>query len=257
MDQMGFEISLDGPPQRIISIVPSQSEFLWDLGLENEITGITKFCIHPEEMFRTKPRIGGTKNLNIEKIRSLKPDLIIGNKEENEKEQVLELKKEFAVWMSDISSLEDTYEMMTSLGEITGREKRAKEITDGIKKGFQTLNSIPEKNKRCAYLIWKNPYMCAGGGTFIDHILNLCGISNVFTDQGRYPEISCEDLKSANPEIIFLSSEPYPFKEKHITEFNEICPKAKVMVVDGEMFSWYGSRLLHAPAYLNTFLSEL
>jgi ABC-type Fe3+-hydroxamate transport system substrate-binding protein len=237
-------------------LVPSQTEFLADLGLDNEIVGITKFCVHPESLFRSKTRVGGTKKINFELIRSLHPDLIICNKEENEKTQVEALIQEFPVWVSDIYTLDDAFEMMQQLGAITGKEEKATEIINTIKSNF---NSLPPPNelKSAAYLIWKNPYMVAGGNNIIDHLLEKAGFRNVFSHLPRYPQISIEELKSANPELILLSSEPYPFKKKHITEINSQITEAKVLLVDGEFFSWYGSRLIKAPEYYYNLRKEL
>ena len=276
---MGNKICLDKTPKCIISLVPSQTELLFDLGLTDEVVGITKFCVHPEEMFRKKPRVGGTKKVNFDKIKELQPDLIIGNKEENEKEQILELMKHYPVWMSDIKTLDDAYQMIISVGEIIGRRKKSEELVKKIKSEFEKLKQLTNNQpayrtgrqqltKSVAYFIWKNPYMCAGLDTFIDNMLSLCGFENVFKTHlqpfskeeesiVRYPKITVDDIKKANPGLIFLSSEPYPFKEKHIQEFKSICPDADVRVVDGEMFSWYGSRLLHAPKYFSGLLKQL
>lgn len=260
-DQMGRTITLEKAPKRIVSIVPSQTELLFDLGLNDEVVGITKFCIRPEEMFRTKTRVGGTKKLNIEKIRTLYPDLIIGNKEENQKEQVEELMKEFPVWMSDICTLDDALHMIGSVGGLTGKEEQAVKIISSIESGFAHLRSeIPNpqsKILRTAYFIWKNPYMVAGSSTFIDRMLHVCGLENAFADTLRYPSLTKEEIQSASPDLILLSSEPYPFGEKHIEEFRTLCPGAKVMVVDGEMFSWYGSRLQHAPFYFSSLIKSI
>jgi ABC-type Fe3+-hydroxamate transport system substrate-binding protein len=249
-DQMGRLISISHPPERIISLVPSQTELLFDLGLDTEIIGITKFCIHPREKFKGSTKIGGTKMLDIGKIRELKPDLIIGNKEENDRTQIEELMKEFPVWMSDIQVLPEAIDMIRQIGELTDRSERAAVIADEINEQFLKLKKI-NKPYRTAYFIWKDPYMLAGKQTFIDDILNRAGFENVISDN-RYPEISADKLKNLKPEIIFLSSEPYPFKDEHVKEIQGICPDARVAIVDGEMFSWYGSRLLLCPAYLRT-----
>lgn len=258
-DQMGRSVGLEKKPQRIISIVPSQTELLFDLGLRDEVAGITKFCIHPEEWFRAKRRVGGTKNLDLEKIKALQPDLIIGNKEENEREQVEELMQHYPVWMSDITTLDDSLEMIRSVGEITGTTEKAHALIHQITTDFAALQSAipnPQSAIRTAYFIWKNPYMAAGQSTFIDHMLQRCGLANAFA-LTRYPAVTPAEIAEANPDLILLSSEPYPFKDKHIEEFRSICPNAKIMVVDGEMFSWYGSRLQHAPAYFTRLLGSL
>ncbi len=252
-DQMGRLISVQYPPQRIISLVPSQSELLFDLGLEVEIVGITKFCIHPAEKFKKANKIGGTKKLDLARIRELRPDLIIGNKEENDKVQIEELMKEFPVWMSDIQVLKDAIAMVRQIGELTGKSEKASKIADDIENRFLNLNK-KEVPIRTAYFIWKDPYMLAGKQTFIDDILSRGGFENVISTN-RYPEISPDQLKNLKPEYIFLSSEPYPFKDEHVKEMKSICPEARVLIVDGEMFSWYGSRLLLCPAYLNALWS--
>lgn len=251
-DQTGYTVELKKNPLRIISIVPSQSELLWDLGLQKELVGITKFCIHPDEMYRSIERVGGTKKLDIEKIRLLKPDLIIGNKEENEQSQIDVLRKEFPVWMSDIYDLNDAYEMMNCIGDMTGKKNEAEEIVRKVKTAFSGLRTSNLKGKKVAYFIWYNPFMVAAQNTFISHIIEKLEMINVFSYLQRYPEVSTAQLKQANPDYIFLSSEPFPFKEQHINELKLVCPDAQVILADGEMFSWYGSRLGLAPAYFNT-----
>lgn len=252
IDQLGNTVTFNYPPKRIISIVPSQTELLFDLGLDDEVIGITKFCIHPIEKFASKTKIGGTKKLLIEKIRDLKPDLIIGNKEENTQSEVELLMQEFPVWMSDINNLEEAMLTITQIGELVDRAPEAAYLNHLINAGFKDLQTLAiEKNinQTVAYLIWKDPYMFAGKNTFIDDILRKIGLNNVI-QQSRYPEIELSKLQNANCQLVFLSSEPYPFKQKHIEEIELILPNAKVMLVDGEMFSWYGSRLVKAVNYL-------
>jgi ABC-type Fe3+-hydroxamate transport system substrate-binding protein len=260
-DQMNRKIELPEKPLRIISLVPSQSELLFSLGLNEEVVGITKFCVHPNEWFTSKPKIGGTKNIDIEKIKSLNPDLIIGNKEENEKQQIEELMKHFRVWMSDVNSLKDAYDMIVRVGALVGKQQQAILLKLQVESAFNLFINKASLNPQhsVAYFIWKKPYMVAAGNTFINDILGLCGLKNVFAehDYMRYPEIQIEQLEALQPECIFLSSEPYPFKEKHIEEFKSICPQSKVIVVDGELFSWYGSRLLNAPKYLSVLLDNM
>ena len=253
-DQMHRQIEIPAKPQRIISIVPSQTELLFDLGLDAEVIGITKYCVHPKEKVKNVTKVGGTKDLNISLIKSLNPDLIIGNKEENERGQVEELMQLFPVWMSDISDLDSALDMIRKVGEITGRSTFAHGLISRINFQFKKLTQVPSQN-RVAYFIWRKPYMVAGKGTFIDDMLQKCGFINVF-ETGRYPEITPAQLQTADPHLVLLSSEPYPFKEKHICEFQAILPNADIKVVDGEMFSWYGSRLLQAPGYFEQLIDS-
>ncbi|MGZ5281591.1 MAG: ABC transporter substrate-binding protein [Bacteroidia bacterium] len=254
---MGRSVEIPKRPFRIISTVPSQTELLFDLGLDEEIVGVTWFCIHPAEKVKNKAKIGGTKNLKLDIIRELKPDLIIANKEENDREQIESLAKEFPVWISDIFTLEDSLDMMIKVGEITGKRVEAEQLVSEIKAGFSTVLKLSEPLKTL-YLIWKDPYMSIGKNTFIHHLLTeVCGLQNICAYDLRYPELSVEKIKELNPELVLLSSEPYPFKEKHIRELQEMLPNAKIQLVDGEMFSWYGSRLKLVPEYLGKFLAEL
>ncbi|MGV3546184.1 MAG: ABC transporter substrate-binding protein [Pedobacter sp.] len=258
-DQLGNQITINYPPKRIVSLVPSQTELLFDLGLDEEIVGLTKFCIHPIEKFAAKAKVGGTKKLLIEKIRDLKPDLIIGNKEENSKADIELLQQEFPVWMSDIYNLEDAMQTIADIGDLVDRQPEATYLNHLISAGFRDLQSLAvEKaiDKTVAYVIWKDPYMLAGRNTFIDDILRKIGLTNI-TAEKRYPEIELPQLAGKNCNLVFLSSEPYPFKEKHMEELQSALPNAKVILVDGEMFSWYGSRLVKAVQYFFEFQNQI
>lgn len=257
IDQLGNTIQINFPPKRIISLVPSQTELLFDLGLDEEIVGITRFCIHPKGKVNNKEKIGGTKRFDIEKIKSLNPDLIIANKEENYEEGISELQKHFPVWLSDIYNMDDAYAMMNEVSRITDRESEGEKFIQAIKTNFSQLRTSAFGLQTCAYFIWRKPYMIAARNTFIDSMLNLFGVKNVFEDLERYPEINPELLAVRKPDFIFLSSEPYSFSEKYFDEFKEFFPNAKVVLVDGEMFSWYGSRLKYAAKYLEELRRNL
>jgi ABC-type Fe3+-hydroxamate transport system substrate-binding protein len=243
-------------PKRIISLVPSLSELLHYLQLEEETIAVTKFCIHPTEWFRTKIKIGGTKNINTRRIKELRPDLIIANKEENVREQVEELAQEFNVWLTDVNSVEDACAMIKDIGSITGKTAEVKRLLIDTRREFSNLttNRPPLKT---AYLIWRHPYMTIGGDTFINDMMLHCGLHNVFSNQKRYPKITVDDIKAAGCNLIILSSEPYPFKEKHMNELQQQLPGIKIILADGEMFSWYGSRMLHMPGYLSGLLKDI
>lgn len=254
-DMMGRSVLVPERPARIVSLVPSQTELLADLGLEEEVIGITKFCVHPEGWFRTKERIGGTKTVHTDRVAALHPDLIIANKEENVQEQIEALQAIAPVWVSDIRTLEDALEMIRQLSALCGKEAQGQQMADTIQASFTSLN--PAGNKKVAYAIWRKPWMWAGGGTFIHDLMGHAGLENVLSDIPRYPELSLEMLQDRQPEIVLLSSEPYPFKEKHLAEVQAALPHADVRLVDGEMFSWYGSRLLQSAKYLGGLLQSL
>jgi ABC-type Fe3+-hydroxamate transport system substrate-binding protein len=252
-DQMGRRVAVPFPPQRIVSLVPSQTELLFDLGLGEKIVGVTKFCIHPAEARAKSAVVGGTKNFNFEKIAALNPDLIIGNKEENYQIGIEQLATKYPVWMSDISNLPDALEMIRRVGFIAGAKEKAESLTEDIAASFTALETAATATEPASvgYFIWRKPYMAAATGTFIDDMLGRAGFRNVFASQARYPEITAEQLAAAGPQRILLSSEPYPFGEKYMAEFQDICPDAEIEIVDGELFSWYGSRLRKTAAYLS------
>ncbi len=256
-DQLGRTINLKNyPPKRVISLVPSQTELLYNLGLDKEVIGITKFCVHPESWFNNKERVGGTKNINSKKIQALKPDLIIANKEENVKEQIEELEKIAPVWISDVNNFEDALNMIERVAALVNREEQANEIIEKIKDSFYQLPVTNCQLPTC-YLIWRNPYMVTGGDTFIGDMLRKCGFQNIFDNEKRYPAIILSQLSTANCSLVLLSSEPYPFKHKHIAEIQSHLPHCKCLLVNGEMFSWYGSRMINAAGYFKNLIKAV
>ena len=249
IDQMGREMMISYPPKRIISLVPSQTELLHHFDLENEVAGITKFCVHPDAWFRTKKRIGGTKKVNHAQIKSLNPDLIIANKEENTLEDIQKLEKDYPVWISDIKSFEDALQMINALGIILNRQSKSQELTASLRLSFSQI-TLPAIRKKVLYLIWKKPFMAAGRDTFINEMLSISGFENAINDtSSRYPSLSEDEIHALNPDLLFLSSEPFPFAQFHVEQFQHLFTSSKTIIVDGELFSWYGSRLLKAPAY--------
>jgi len=249
-DQLQRELNIKAVPKRIVSLVPSQTELLVALGLEENIVGITKFCVHPEYLRKSKSIVGGTKKVHFEKIRELNPDIILCNKEENTLEMVLELEKIAPVHVSEIIDFEDVLNLIEMYGKLFDRSQEANQLNLKLqdkKRKFE--KEIPVIQKKVAYFIWRGPWMVAGGNTFINSQLRLNGWENIFENkESRYPEITVEELKDLKLDLILLSSEPYPFKEKHVEEIRQIC-NVRVELVDGEYFSWYGSRLIPAFDY--------
>ncbi|WP_456439897.1 ABC transporter substrate-binding protein [Psychroserpens sp.] len=250
-DQLHRAILLQQTPKCIVSLVPSQTELLVDLGLEETIVGVTKFCVHPKHLRKEKTVVGGTKQIHLDKIKALKPDIILCNKEENTKEMISDLKKIAPVHISDIYTIDDSLELIKMYGDVFNKTENAKTIVEEIKKKlnvFRELRSEQPKLK-VAYFIWKNPWIVAANQTFINEMLSVNNFENVYQDVNRYPEITLSELKERRPDVVLLSSEPYPFKDSDIDEFKSVYPEIKVIIVDGEAFSWYGSRLLKAFDY--------
>lgn len=247
-DQAGQKVAIDIKPRKIVSLVPSQTELLYYLGLDKEVCGITKFCTHPAVWLQYKTIIGGTKTIKTGSIHQLKPDLIIANKEENVKEQIEELATQYPVWTSDVNNLADAYAMIEQVGIITGKYENSLELVEKIKSVFSVTENKFRLQSAC-YLIWQKPYMTVGGDTFISNMMSIAGFENVFAKNKRYPEITIKDIKAKNPEVILLPSEPFPFSNKHAEELKTHFPGTAIILVDGELFSWYGSRMLHAAGY--------
>lgn len=255
VDQLHRKLLFTKTPQRIISLVPSQTELLVDLGLEDYLIGITKFCAHPKHLKKEKTVVGGTKNIHIDKIKELNPDIIICNKEENTQEIVAQCKNIATVYVSDILTVEDNLEFILDMGNIFNVSPKSENLVNEI-----TQKQIDFKKfianlplKKVAYFIWKDPWMVAGNNNFINELLKLNRFENVFQNLDRYPEIDISSLQSRNLDLVLLSSEPFPFKEKHIKELQQYT-SAKIILVDGEYFSWYGSRLTKSFEYFKTLV---
>lgn len=241
--------------RRIVSLVPSLTELIVDLGLEQQLIGRTRFCIHPVEVLTEVPVIGGTKNPDIQKIKSLKPDLVITNKEENRKEDVEALAEFSEVIVTEIDTVEDALLWIDKLEKKLQCEASATKLIQDIQK---QLPNIPDKESiPTAYFIWKDPWMTIGNDTYIHDVMNKFGLLNVFGDETRYPQTTLSELKTRHPELILLSSEPYPFKEKHINEIRTVLPDTKIQLIDGEWFSWYGSRMLPSFKSLRSWKKKL
>jgi len=278
-DQMQRPVELAAPAKRIVSLVPSQTELLFAIGAGESVVGLTKFCTEPPEQVAAVAKVGGTKKFDFAAIAALKPDLIIGNKEENYPEGIEQLVQDYPVWMSDIVTLEDSLEMIRALGVLSGRAEAVDGMADTIAASFKVLSGSSNAlgadsepgliNKDLstdvgdddasikdfpivdvAYLIWQKPYMVAGGGTFINEMLKCGRMHNVFADKERYPEVSLKEIAESAAEVILLSSEPFPFRQKHLEYFKSELPNKQIILVDAMPFSWYGSQLLRTPAYL-------
>ena len=257
-DQLKRILEVDNTPKRIVSLVPSQTELLVDLGLESSIVGVTKFCVHPSSLRKNKTIVGGTKQVHFDKVKALNPDIILCNKEENTKEMIIELEKIAPVHISDIYNLEDALELISLYGTLFSVEKNTECLIQNIEKEYKVFRQyISNQPKlKVVYFIWKNPWMVAADDTFINEMLVLSSFENNFENLKRYPEIELNAIDK-NVDIIMLSSEPFPFKEEHIKSLKLRFPKSKVILVDGEYFSWYGSRLEKAFGYFKTLREML
>ncbi len=253
-DALGRRLRLPERPRRIVSLVPSITATLADLGLDEEVVGLTTFCVRPAGWRERKRRVGGTKDVRADRVADLQPDLILANKEENERAQVEPLEALAPVYVTDVATVEQAIQLIETLGELTDRRERGQALAAEVRAGFAALAPAATP-RRVAYLIWRRPYMAAGGGTFVDDVLRRGGLANAFGDRPRYPEVSAEELAGAD--ALLLSSEPFPFAEKHRDELAAQAPGVPALLVDGELFSWWGSRLCDTPDALRAVRARL
>lgn len=259
-DQIGKIHIFNNIPLRIVSLVPSQTELLYDLGLENNLVGITKFCVHPYHLKSTKTIVGGTKKINFNKIKALNPDIIIGNKEENTKEMVDQLAEICPVWVTNIITIQDNLQMIQDFGQLFNKRIKAQKWIDKTNFVIQDFEKfmMNKQTLKVAYFIWKNPYMVSGSDNFVNELLKINKFENIYATKGRYPEIELEKMAlEGDPDLILLSSEPYPFKEEDAFEIGRFTHHATTVFVDGEMFSWYGSRLVKSFDYFKIMHEKL
>ena len=254
-DALGRRVTLAAPPRRIVSLVPSQTELLADLGLDAEVVGLTRFCVRPDGWKARKAVVGGTKTVDPAKVAALAPDLVIANKEENVREQVEAVAERAPVWVTDVANVADALAMTRDLGALTGRASRAEALAAEVDAAFAALPAWPPA--RALYLIWRDPWMSAGRDTIIHDVMGRAGLANVLADRDRYPALTDAEVTALAPDVVLLSSEPYPFADKHVAEVQALAPRARVVLADGEAFSWYGSRLLRTPDVLRRLRADL
>jgi len=251
-DQLGRTIELASPPARIVSLVPSITETLFSLGLGGQVVGRTRYCVHPKDKIEAVAVVGGTKKIVRERLLALQPDLVLANKEENTKDDVEWCAQNFPTWISDVVDVPSALRMIESIGELTDHFEEAERMTSEIRRSFDLL-SVRSTNPSVVYLIWKDPFMAAGSDTFISKMLEVAGYRNAIADT-RYPTLTIQDLVNLKPDFLFLSTEPFRFTEQHVAELQNVFVDSRVALVDGEMFSWYGSRMLKAAAYFTNAL---
>jgi ABC-type Fe3+-hydroxamate transport system substrate-binding protein len=231
---------------RVVSCVPSLSELVEDLA-PGRLCGRTRYCIAPDSI-RKIAKIGGTKDLDTEGIIALNPDLVLSVKEENERDQILKIRGAgIRTEVFDIRTLDDAITMVRECGKLLDNQSRAEEISAGM----ESIRLLKEIRGTVLYFIWQNPWMCAGKDTFIGSLLDSCGFVNLAPEGDRYPVLhDISEIEKLNPDYIFLSSEPFPFREKHRLDFANNFPDSEVKLVDGSIFSWYGVRTTQLPGYL-------
>lgn len=258
-DALGRRVVLPDRPQRIVSLVPSITDLLHALELGDRVAGITRFCERPEHWRETKTIVGGTKDVKADVVADLQADLVLANREENEKADVDAIisASNAPVYVTDVETVPDATDMIRSVGALTGTAETAQEMADTIDARFADLQ--PKATHRAAYLIWRDPYMSVGHDTFIHDVMQRAGFENVFSGETRYPTVTLDEIAAREPDVVLCSSEPFPFhqKERFTEEIRDALPNTSVDIVDGQIFSWYGPRLLETSAYLHELQETL
>jgi ABC-type Fe3+-hydroxamate transport system substrate-binding protein len=230
---------------------------LADLSLDDRVVGITRFCERPKAWHASKPFVGGTKNVNVDAVRELDPDLVLANHEENVRADVEAIDAFAPTFVTDVRNVEDACRMIRVVGRLTHTTDCARELSARIEEQMEALEvSTP---KRAVYLIWRDPFMTVGGDTFIHDVMTRGGFVNPFGDHTRYPEVSLETIVDAEPDVVLCSSEPFPFhqKDRFTADLRDAMGATPVRIVDGQVFSWYGSRLLSTSRALRRLHASL
>ena len=255
-DDLGKTIFINKIPKRIVSLCPSITETLCELGLSDKIIACTDYCIHPIDKVKNINKIGGPKNFSEEKILKLSPDIIFAVKEENDANKIINISKKITTYVFDINSIKEGIELIKALGNIFEIQNIANVFIEKILEGYKNLPKV-NSNIQSLYLVWKNPYIAVGGGSFIDSVLNKLNLRNCLRNsEKKYPKINLNNFEN-NFDLIILPSEPYRFSNKDIDELENVFPEKVIIKVDGEMFSWYGTHQLKAISYFNKFVEKL
>jgi ABC-type hemin transport system substrate-binding protein len=229
--------------RRIVSLVPSLSETICDLGLRDQLVGCTNFCVEPRDLHRTALRVGGTKDFDLNQIRSLSPTHILCNQEENPREPILELARDIPTLVTFPKGPEDVPGMLRDIGRFLDCDTEKEAVA------IEMLLNAPKRHpsRRFLYLIWQNPYMIAGPDCYISRTLGSIGWVNAYEGVERYPALDTEAMAACKADIILMSSEPYPFRRRDAERLKAQWPMApRLARIDGQMLSWFGTRTREA-----------
>jgi len=255
VDASGVAVELPRPPRRIVSLVPSTTEILCALGLGEALVGITVYCVEPRDVVRGKTRIGGEKNPDLEKIRTLEPDLVIANIEENVRDDIDRLRAwSIPVWVTYPRTVAEGIQLIGELGELTGAPARAAELLRDIEPLHERVRMATARRPPVTvfYPIWRGPYMTINGDTYIHDMLKVCGARNIFADRPeRYPTVTLDEVAARRPDVILLPDEPFRFRRAHLADFAKYTDvpavrDGRIRLVDGKPFSWHGPRIAEA-----------
>jgi ABC-type hemin transport system substrate-binding protein len=249
--------------RRIVSLVPSLTEALFELGLGARVVGVTDWCVHPAAEVAHVPRVGGTKNPSIARVLELRPDLVIANQEENRERDVERLRAAGVnVWVTYPRTVADGVALVRELAELGAPAGRAEPLCRALEQALDRANAAPARRSRVFCAIWKRPWMAVGADTYADDLIAVCGGDNVFGDrtERRYPIVTEEEIAAAQPEVILLPDEPYAFGARDAAELAALPTPAaasgRIHRIDGTLISWYGPRIARAITEVGALLRE-
>lgn len=260
-DQLGREHRFEQVPTRIVSLVPAVTETLFDLGLEDELVGITSACMHPYHLRVTKENVGEPQAIEVEQLKLLLPDIIIASPRENSLETIERLRAVSTVWLVDVRTMEQNIQLIELLGQLFNKRTEARKWVDKIHFGQRDLmDFVRDKSSfKVAYFVGKDPFVVAGEGTLTQELLALNKFENVYATRVEpYPEVEIRKIRiQGDPELVFLPSLPYAFQEEDAFEIGRFTHHGKTIFVEGEMFSWYGTRIAKAFDYFKQIHNRL
>jgi len=252
VDALGRSLTVRKRPERIVSLVPSITEALFAFGLKREIVGVTRFCVEPRKGVAGKTRVGGTKTLDVAKIKGLNPDLVIASAEENSPEDLVQLiDYGCPVFVTLPTGVQSAIDLLRQLATMTGTTAAAKPIIQEAKEalGSVTADTANRERVRVFCPIWRNPYMTCGRNTYMDDVITVCGGRNIFGGrQESYPQLELAEMAALDPQVILLPSEPYRFTKGHKADFKAFAQvtavkNGHIFLIDGWLLTWYGPRI--------------
>ncbi len=255
-DALGRPLTVNRPPGRIVSLVPSITEALFAFGLGERVVAVTRFCIEPPDGVRDKEKVGGTKDVATARVNELAPDLVIANVEENTRPDIDALiAAGLPVFVTYPRTVRSAIDELRTLAEITGAQDAAAPILAEAEAELAQALADQQPTTRVFCPIWRRPWMTIGPDTYMHDLISLCGGENIYADaEGRYPEVTLEDVAQRRPDVVLLPDEPYPFTEKHEAEVIETMPGVRIYLVDGKLMCWYGPRIPEAIRMLRALL---
>lgn len=265
VDALGRTLEVKSPPRRIVSLVPSLTEALFVLGVGEAVVGVSDFCVEPREAVAAKTKVGGTKALDVARVLSLRPDLVVASAEENRREDIRALVQAgLPVFVTLPTTVAGAIDLLEQLAGMTGAVEAGARV---VAEARETLAGVEAANEgrqpvRTFCPIWRNPWMTIGPDTYMHDFVTVCGGDNVFgLRHERYPRVQLSEMAERDPEVVLLPDEPYRFEFKHVSEisaFREVSAvrDGRIYLLEGKHLCWYGPRIAGSLRYVSGLMGE-